>query len=301
MAVAAATAVFSAVRAVCSPEWGDRPCRHAFSFNRHACSRGVPLLIPYATWRTVLYGVAYLGRRGASTRHACFGRGGQHRHVAGRGAPRPFSTPRVAYVVLSRLPSTPRGLGLRDAWRTAVPPHPPRAWAWRLGTPRVAYPLFLVRHAFVPACPCVLSDRASGPRPASGLSPRQGRLPSPRGVHPSVLVCVPLAGRSPPQVSFFRGSLCLRCAWASCSSTLRLLRAPVAPRALAADAALGSSLVPGRGAVWLGFARSASGRWAGSRSSLLCSFSERGCGPYRVRRPSHGEPFFRTSRSATPS
>ena len=155
-----------AVRGACSPERGARPCRHAFSFNRHACSRGVPLVISYATWRTVLYGVAYPGRHGGFTRHACFGRGGQHRHVAGRGAPRPFSTSRVAYVVFSSVSGPPRGFGVLSAWRTAVSSHPPRGWAWRLGTSRVAYLVLFVRHAFAPACPCVLSDRACGPRPA---------------------------------------------------------------------------------------------------------------------------------------
>ena len=79
--------------------------------------------------------------------------------------PRPFSTPRVAYVVLSRAYGPPRGFGLLDAWRTAVSPQPPRGLAWRLGTPRVAYPVCPVRHAFAPSCPCVLSACASGPRP----------------------------------------------------------------------------------------------------------------------------------------
>ena len=168
-----------AVRGVCSPERGPRPCRHAFSFNRHACPRGVPLVISYATWRTVLYGVAYPGRHGGSTRHACLGRGGQHRHVPGRGA---------------------HGRPVRHAWRTSsfpvcparhaasafrtrgVPPfsaQPPRGWAWRLGTPRVAYPVSFVRHALGPACPCVPSHRAPGRRPARSSPARSGRLPCP--------------------------------------------------------------------------------------------------------------------------
>ena len=167
-----------AVRGASSPQSGPRLWRHAFPSNRHACPRGVPLVASYATWRTLVYGVAYVTRRGTSTRHAGSGRGAQNRHVAGRGASWLFGTPRVAYVVLFGVPDPPRGFSVLDAWRTAFSTHPPRRRAWRFGTPRVAYPLVLVRHAFVPACPCVLSHRASGRRTARS-SPRSVGSSSP--------------------------------------------------------------------------------------------------------------------------
>ncbi len=198
-----------AVRGVCSPERGPRPCRHAFSFNRHACPRGVPLVISYATWRTVLYGVAYPGRHGGSTRHACLGRGGQYRHVAGRGAHgrsvrhawRTSSFPasparHVASAFRTRgVPPFPhsrhaagRGAWVRHAWRTLF-----LSYATRSLPPAPAYfliaPPGVVRRALRPL------DRVVSPVPGSAsISHRR----------------VPLTGRSPPQVSFFRGSFYFR-------------------------------------------------------------------------------------------
>ena len=248
-----------AVRAVSSPQCGPRLWRHAFSSNRHAWPRGVLLAASYATWRTVLYGVAYLSPRAASTRHAGFGRGGQCRHVAGRGASWLFGTPRVAYVVLFGLPDPPRGFSVLDAWRTAFSTHPPRRRAWRLRTPRVAYPLLLVRHAFAPASPCVLSHRASGRRTARSSAARSGRLPCPgeRLHHSSSRV----AGwqKSAAGVVLPGGSFLLLCLAQPFVRPLAV-EAPVAPLALAADAGVGSRLVRGRAGVWLGFARSASGQ-----------------------------------------
>ena len=212
-----------------------RPCRHAFSFNRHACSRGVPLVISYATWRTVALRRGVPGSsRWLLRRHACFGRGGQHRHVVGRGAPRPLQY--VTRGVRRPFPvwsGAPRGFGVPFcvAYRSfPLTRHAAGRGVWVRHAWRTSFSSYATRS--LPACPCVLSDRGaaglvrrrcSSPLTRLGSSPLLGRGVA--SVSPSLrdrwLDGVSAAGVVLPE-GLFRSAL--RVLGPSRSSAFRLLR-----------------------------------------------------------------------------